>query len=341
MILFLPLMIAGLGRDLGPMQATESAVRAGQPEEEDAESKEEAERARQQARPKPGIPALARNGFLPLGTVMLCLILGLFYTNATFGYPDAVKALIWASMMGLLVPMAALKYQGLMTPSEILHAWITGMQVLIEPIFVLLGAWALGDVVKELQLPAFVVQVLGSSISPGLLPTLVFASACVVAFSTGTSFGTMAVMFPLVIPLMWNASSSLGTVAAREASVVQGIGAILAGAIFGDHCSPISDTTVLSAVACGCKATEHVRTQAPYAGLAAGVAIVFGYLPTGLLGFPVGLSILLGWASLAGLVWVLGTPVAHYQPGEEAISLTSAEVHPSSEVAATAIATSS
>jgi len=206
-----------------------------------------------------------------------------------------------------------------------------GMKTMIEPLFVLLGAWSLGAVVKELQLPEFVIQILGPAVPLGLVPTLVFLIACVIAFSTGTSFGTMAVLFPLVVPLMWSKSGPppLGDgllLAEREQWVIQGVGAILAGAIFGDHCSPISDTTILSALSTGCKATEHVRTQLPYAAIAAFVAIFLGYLPTGLLGVNVFLCLLAGWAALYGILMVLGQPMPIFVDGDSQAATSKVEL---------------
>merc|ERR1740123_1472238 len=216
--------------------------------------------------------------------------------------------------MGLIVPMVSLKIQGIMEPMETLQVWFSGMSKLIEPLFVLLGAWSLGTVVKELQLPAFFIQLLGPSVPVGMLPTLVFIIAGVIAFSTGTSFGTMAVMFPLLVPLAWELSGAGNSVAVREGVLAKNIGAILGGAIFGDHCSPISDTTILSSMATGCKATEHVRTQLPYALMAGATAIVFGYFPSGFFGLPPIFSMVLGWGALIAITRFLGTEVEQYEP---------------------------
>lgn len=323
MALAFALMVAASGRDIGPMVAVEAAVRGGKVE--DVEENEEAIKEREQDAPKPGVPIRALNGFIPILSMVFTLLVGLFGTGISrtldqgqplgfltvLGNASSYNALLYGSMMGLIMPMIALKVQQIMEPLETLSVWFEGMKTLIEPLFILLGAWSLGQVVRELGLPAYVIQVLGPSVHIGAVPTIAFLISCVISFSTGTSWGTMAIMFPLVIPLMWTLSGveDLGLdLAGREDRMVQGIGAILGGAVFGDHCSPISDTTILSAIATGCKPIDHVKTQMPYAAIAAGVAIVLGYLMTGMLGPPVIVSVVAGWATLWGILQVFGTP---------------------------------
>jgi Na+/H+ antiporter NhaC len=114
---------------------------------------------------------------------------------------------------------------------------------------------------------------------PGWLPAATFLLGAIISFSTGTSWGTMAVLMPLVIPVAVGMGGETGGGGAGV--LVPTIGAVLAGAVFGDHCSPISDTTIVSAVSSDCEPMAHVRTQLPYALLAAGLAVVLGYLPAG------------------------------------------------------------
>jgi Na+/H+ antiporter NhaC len=139
------------------------------------------------------------------------------------------------------------------------------------------------------------------------LPALVFLVAALVSFSTGTSWGTMAIVMPLVIPLAVRLT-------AFEAGdppspvMVASVGAVLAGAVFGDHCSPISDTTVVSAFSSGCEVMAHVRTQLPYALTAAALAVGVGYAPAGFGISPVWL-LLAGAAICWALVRFYGRPV--------------------------------
>ena len=128
-----------------------------------------------------------------------------------------------------------------------------------------------------------------------MLPTVIFLVAAVTAFATGTSWGVMGILMPLVIPLCWNILESHGMAGSEQGMAVfyASVSSVMAGAVWGDHCSPISDTTVLSSMASGCDHVEHVRTQMPYAMLAGLVALGVGTIPGGF-GFPPLFSILAG-----------------------------------------------
>ncbi len=142
-----------------------------------------------------------------------------------------------------------------------------------------------------------------------LLPTMIFILASIVAFATGTSWGTMGIVMPLVIPLAYaQLAAGGGDVSASDPILLGSIGGVLAGAIFGDHCSPISDTTVLSSQASGCDHVAHVRTQLPYALLVGVVAVCCGTLPIGY-GAPVWLMLPLGVAVMLGLLLIVGSKV--------------------------------
>jgi Na+/H+ antiporter NhaC len=153
---------------------------------------------------------------------------------------------------------------------------------------VLTLAWSLGQVCTDLDTAGFLVAAVGPRLDPVLLPAAVFAVAAAVSFATGTSWGTMAILTPLAVPLVLHAGGvNAGMVAAT-------VSAILGGSVFGDHCSPISDTTIMSSMASSCDHVDHVRTQLPYALLAAAVALVVGYVPTALLDSHQALSLIGG-----------------------------------------------
>ena len=138
---------------------------------------------------------------------------------------------------------------------------------------------------------------------PSLLPAAVFLVAAAVSFATGTSWGTMAILTPLAVPLaLVSAVDEVGILAASVA-------AILGGSVFGDHCSPISDTTILSSMASGCDHVDHVRTQLPYALLAAAVSIVVGYLAYAASGVPAWILLVVGIVVIGAWVRVLGRTV--------------------------------
>jgi Na+/H+ antiporter NhaC len=131
----------------------------------------------------------------------------------------------------------------------------------------------------------YLAALLGETLPLWSLPALVFIVAAATAFATGTSWGTMAILFPVVVPLAVAMGAGVGFAGGEDYTILLGaISSIMAGAVFGDHASPISDTTVISSMASACDHIDHVRTQLPYALMAAGVAMLVGDLPTALWG---------------------------------------------------------
>jgi len=162
-------------------------------------------------------------------------------------------------------------------------------------------AWCIQAVTEDLGTSAYLVSVLEPVILPALLPLLVFILAAAVAFSTGTSWGTMGILLPALIPMAWVMTGDLTL-------TLLCMGGVLDGAIFGDHCSPISDTTVMSSIASGCDHIQHVRTQMPYALTVMGLAAVLGYgiVP---LGMPAIVSYLVGIAVIVLIFRFVGKPI--------------------------------
>jgi Na+/H+ antiporter NhaC len=153
---------------------------------------------------------------------------------------------------------------------------------------VLIFAWALGQAIEDTRAADFLVNSVGSSINPGLIPFITVVIASILSFATGTAWGVMVIMFPLCIPLTQsiapnNESIMTQTIASLSYSMYLLTSLdILAGSVFGNHCSPISDTTILASMSANCHLIEHVKTQIPYALLVGLVAIIVGSLPTGL-----------------------------------------------------------
>ena len=167
-------------------------------------------------------------------------------------------------------------------------------------------AWSLADVAVDLNTAAYLILILADSLSPPLVPVTVFVLSAVTAFTTGTSWGTLGILMPLVIPLTWAILEVNGMASAEHMHILySAIACNLAGAVWGDHCSPISDTTVLSSMASGCDHIEHVRTQMPYAVVIGTVAIGVGTIPGGY-GFPPLVSVMLGMVILYLGLKVLG-----------------------------------
>jgi len=165
---------------------------------------------------------------------------------------------------------------------ETVDAWYGGLRATLFGMIILVLAWALSDVTSNLSTASYLVSILADTLPVALVPATVFILAAITAFTTGTSWGTMGILMPLVVPLAWAVMTVNGIADPSGMHVLySSVACVLAGAVWGDHCSPISDTTVLSSVASGCNHIEHVRTQLPYALLVGGVALVAGTIPGG------------------------------------------------------------
>jgi Na+/H+ antiporter NhaC len=176
-----------------------------------------------------------------------------------------------ASGVGSVLAIGMSLVQGLLTPREAVTVYIEGLGTLFEACAILILAWVIKNVCDDFSTGLALVGMVGDGLPAVALPLVIFVLAGVVAFSTGTSWGTMGLLLPVAAPLATALSGELPIILAC-------MGAVLDGAIWGDHCSPISDTTVLSSTATGCPHMDHVKTQLPYAVLAMVVAATFGYL---------------------------------------------------------------
>ena len=151
---------------------------------------------------------------------------------------------------------------------------------MFQPVLILIMAWMLSSTLNELKAADFLGELLGEKITTAMFPTIVFITGSLIAFTTGTSWGTMGILMPLAIPLTFSIAGNDQALAMDLIPVV--IGATFSGAVFGDHCSPMSDTTIVSSIACGTDPMDHVRTQMPYALIAAIGAAVLGFPISGL-----------------------------------------------------------
>jgi Na+/H+ antiporter NhaC len=215
-----------------------------------------------------------------------------------FGEADGYQAMLMASLSSVGVAILL----GLATRSanvgQVLAASLDGMGKMAGALAVLVLAWALAGTIDELQAGPYLKELLSGNVPVVLFPTLVFALSAITAFATGSSFGTMGILVPTVVFLSFSISTD--PVLHYAAS-----GAVLSGACWGDHCSPISDTTVLSSLGTGCDHIEHVRTQMPYAIVCGLISVLAGTVPV-VLGVPLWACLLLGLLSCWGVVRVLG-----------------------------------
>jgi Na+/H+ antiporter NhaC len=218
-----------------------------------------------------------------------------------------IPILTVAAALGLAVAaICALTVSRLRT-SQVLYAMVVGAQGSLFPITILLLAWSLKAGCDALGTGPFLVATLGASISPLWLPAAVFLVACVTSFATGTSWGTMAILLPVTTPLAFAADGNQYGV-----TTVLCLAAVLDGAIFGDHCSPISDTTLMSSIASHCDHIAHTTTQLPYSLFVGGLALIFGYLAVPAL--RVSFATTMGLATAAIVLTLLLSPKTSSNP---------------------------
>ena len=215
------------------------------------------------------------------------------------GAADSYVALIWASISGLALAIFLTIGQRIMKLSDSINTMTTGFKTMLPAIIILTLAWSLAGTTDDLHTAEFITSALADSINPYILPAIIFILAALISFSTGSSWSTMAILYPIAIPTAWAVCQSSGMDTGTSLEITLNvISIVLAASVLGDHCSPISDTTILSSLASDCKHIEHVRTQLPYALTVGAVSIVAATLSAVLGGSWVINTIIL----LAGLV---------------------------------------
>ncbi len=250
---------------------------------------------------KKGAPLRWYNAMIPVAAVILTTLIGLWltglanyhpavparnwiqYASGVIGQANSFAVLMWAAFIGSFTAILLAVGQRILTLNEAILSWVSGVKAMVLAGIILTLAWSIGNICTDLQTAEYVISQTQTILSPHLLPLLTFIIAGIIAFATGTSWGTMAILSPIVIPLAYQLPLHHASIAPAVAYEIflSSIAAILAGATFGDHCSPISDTTIMSSMASGSDHIDHVRTQLPYALMAAAVSILFGYVPVG------------------------------------------------------------
>lgn len=206
------------------------------------------------------------------------------------GNADSSVVLTWASFVSSIEIILQVIIEKRMSFTKAIDAWINGVRSMILAVIILALALTLKSVIDEMGTASFIVELTRPILNGAWIPLVVFLIACILSFATGTSWGTMAILMPIAIPLAAAASKANGVL---TPSIVATIGSVLGGAIYGDHCSPISDTTILASTAAGSDHIAHVTTQLPYASTVALAGGIFGYIPFAI-GIPVIFSIILG-----------------------------------------------
>jgi Na+/H+ antiporter NhaC len=229
--------------------------------------------------------------------------------RAIVGAADPFKALIWASFLGSMVAIVMVWIQRILSLQEAVEAWVGGMRAMMLAVIILVLAWGLGGVTEALGTGPYLSSILSDTLPIHLLPVLTFLTAALISFATGTSWGTMSILFPVVVPLAVAMGAGVGFETGTHYSILLGVvSSIMAGSIFGDHCSPISDTTVMSSMASACDHVDHVRTQMPYAFTVAVVGMLAGDIPSAY-GLNPAVSLGIGLLILYGILRMFGQPL--------------------------------
>ncbi len=286
-LVLIPLVAFGK-KDFGFMARAEEQARLGLPQQATGEEEIVVDESKKVS---------YWNMLLPL-IVMFAVILIMFFG---WGFPfknipgSKIRiALTSGYFLASITVIIMVTVQKLMTFKEAFNIFIGGMQKMTSVLVVIVVAWGVGSVCSDLGTSQFVVDSTLGIITPHVVPALLFLIGAVISFATGTSWGTMAILMPLGIHMAYS----------FEISIPVTIAAVLSGSLFGDHCSPISDTTVMSAMAAGCDLVEHTKTQLPYAGTAA-LAAFISYLILGFTNLPAAVILIIAVVILVALYLVL------------------------------------
>lgn len=260
-------------KDFGPMlKAEQRASRTGKVIRDDAIPLMDVTRElgeENETRP------MLKTVLLPIATLILVTLLGFWLTGSEgqgiigiLENANPAKALLWGAFAMMLTGVVIAKIYKLMKIGKIMETILDGMKLMLLACAILILAWSLGAITSDMNLSDYLIRIIGSSVSFNYLPLIIFILGAIIAFATGTSWGTMTILTPIAIPLTYRITGEISTSVSLS-------GIVFSGAIFGDHCSPISDTTVLSSIFSGADHIDHVNTQLPYA---LSVAFIAGIL---------------------------------------------------------------
>ncbi len=322
-------------KDYGPMLKAELRAReTGKVSSPNAASKEQMEDALDEIQPIEGAPRRWYNALLPVLTVIAVTLIGLVYTgysadvwngdasffnkvSTTIGDSNSYTALLWSSMSGVVVAMLLTIGGRIMDLNMTISALLEGIKTMLPAIIILTFAWSLAQITKELHTADYLTSLVAGNLSPYLMPMITFLLSGLIAFATGSSWGTMAILYPLLLPTTWSLCASAGVPPEACMPIFYSvISSVLAGSVFGDHCSPISDTTILSSLATNCNHIDHVRTQMPYAMTVGIVSVLLGTFAV-YVGLPFIINIAIGLAILGGIVIMFGKEVPDYTMEDE------------------------
>jgi Na+/H+ antiporter NhaC len=265
------------------------------------------------------------NAALPVFTLVFTVIIGLLVTGysadvwnselsfftklrETLSSADSYLALIWGSFLACVVAIfisLATRSSGM---KESMENLIEGFKTMVPAVVILILAWALAGVIEHLHTAEFISSMVPMNFNAYWLPAIFFVISALISFATGSSWNTMAVMYPICIPIVIGVATNNGANVDMEVLMpvlLNTVSVILAASVFGDHCSPISDTTILSSLSSDCDHISHVRTQLPYACAVGFVSLLCGGVLFAL-GIPWYLLYLIGFVAIAGVIFIFG-----------------------------------
>ena len=328
-MIFFVVATAVMSREFGSMYRAEIASRGGKSGATEFKIKNLED---QIFVPKEGVVLRKLNALIPLGAMIVLSVVGFYFNGLSslegdvleavkaaplsftsirtaFSAADASVVLFQSALFSSIIAVVLGIAQKIYGVKEAIEVWVGGWKSMLNTVVILLFAWSLSSVIKELGTSRYLVELLSDATPHFALAIVIFVLSSFISFSTGTSFGTMGIVTPLAVPLAHAVGQKYG-LSGEEFHVFMcvNISAVLTGAIFGDHCSPISDTTILSSMGAGCDHIEHVSTQMTYALVVCGISIICGYLPAGF-GLSVWGCLILGIAAIILLLRVVGKRV--------------------------------
>jgi Na+/H+ antiporter NhaC len=236
---------------------------------------------------------------------------GNFLSNITvlIGNSDFYIPLLWSSFAGItFAVLCTLTAKGI-TIRSTMESMVQGLRIMLSAVIILVLAWALAEVIADLHTSHYITSLISSQfIYPQLLPVIIFILSAFFSFGIGSIWGTMAILYPLLLPVSWIICVNTGMGMKESETIIFAVtSAIITGSVFGNHCSPISDTTIVSSISSDCDHVSHVRTQVPYALTVAGISIAL--LLFSLLGLHWSINYLIGIGLLFLIVKYLGKTI--------------------------------
>ena len=306
-----------LKREYGPMHAAENRAKST--------GKVLAENAKPLLDPslmqgKNITPSHWSNAFIPIGVVVAVTIGGLIITGLKsvtmenpslrdiIGAADPYASLIWGSCISSITAIGISVGKGVLNLEKALESWVNGVRSMVMACIILVLAWTIGSVCKDLHTAEYLVSISSNVLTPNMLPFITFGTAAAISFSTGSSWATMSILIPVVVPMALHLMTLDPNAVVESPVFLATFASVLSGSVFGDHCSPISDTTILSSTASASDHIDHVKTQMPYALTVGVLAMTLGCLGVGF-GVPVSVILITGSVILFVIIRYVGQPV--------------------------------